>query len=63
MKLVEFETCPGEYLEKVWLNPAEISSIATNTLHQDTLITMRGGESYLVTYSPIEVMRKLDIEY
>jgi uncharacterized protein YlzI (FlbEa/FlbD family) len=63
MKLIEFETCPGEYVERVWLNPEEVSSIATNSIHTDTIITMTGGEAYLVTLSPVEVMRKLDIEY
>ena len=38
-KFVEIETAPGEYIEKAWINPEEISSISSNTLGSDTLIT------------------------
>ena len=63
IKFVEIETAPGEYIETAWINPEEVSSLSSNTLGSDTLITMRGGECYLIAEPPHQVLRKLEIDY
>lgn len=49
---------------EVWINTGEVSSVCETMVSSDqTLINLKGGESYLVDDNIYTVISKLEIDY
>jgi|7_EtaG_2_1085326.scaffolds.fasta_scaffold291784_2 hypothetical protein len=62
--LIQFNEVSFDKVHPVWICPSEVSAITGEQENDDvTLIHMKNTEAFLVDGSPIQVIRKLDLDY